>query len=116
MAEQYVERKSIAYHILAAPGEEKTVDIYKVSEGRKFVLERVQIAFPAAQYFELRVKIMRGLEQVKPTTGSYCGDGFVVTDTTKVEFGSGENIKVYYKNGSTTQYRECFVLIEGYEY
>jgi len=31
MEEQYVERKSIAYYVLAAPGEEKIVDVYKVS-------------------------------------------------------------------------------------
>jgi hypothetical protein len=116
MAEQHVERKSIAYYILAAPGEEKTVDVYKVSGGRKFVLERVQVAFPVGQFFELHVKIFRGLEQVKPTNGDYCGDGFVIADITKVEFGSGESVKVYYKNDSTTQYRECLVIIEGYEY
>jgi hypothetical protein len=114
MADKYVERKSISYRILAAPGETKEVAIYRVDAGYRFIIERVQVAFPVGSYFELHVKILRGLEQIKPTTGDYCGDGFVIADTTKVEVGSDETIKIWYKNDSTTQVRDALVIVEGY--
>jgi hypothetical protein len=114
VVEQYRERKSISYHLLATPGETGEVVVYNVDPGFKFTIERVQVAFPVGQYFELHVKIMRGLEQIKPTSGDYSGDGFVIADVTKVELGSGEPIKVWYKNDSTTANREALIIIEGY--
>jgi hypothetical protein len=114
MEKKYVERKSIAYRILAAPNETKEVAVYRVDAGYRFIIERVQVAFPVGTFFELHVKIMRGLEQVKPTSGDYCGDGFVIADTTRIEIGSDETIKVWYKNDSPNQIREALVLIEGY--
>jgi len=113
--ERYRERKSIAYFINALAGEENTVSVYKVSAGMKFYLERVTIYFQNGSAFELIVAIYRGLEQVKPTNGVYRADGGFVQDTTKVEFGSGEDVKVYYKNTNTTTARKALVLLEGYE-
>jgi len=113
--EGFKERKSISKLILASPGEEKTIDAYRVSGGKRFKLERVQVFFPLGSYFELEVKILRGSEQVKPTDGSYRGDGNVVVDVTGVWFGSDEHIKIWYKNNSSTDNRAATVLLEGFE-
>ena len=111
----YVERKSIHYLIQASPDEEATYEVYTVSPGKKFKLERVQIFFPLGTAFELQVKVFRGLEQIKPTTGYYCGDGNVMVDVTGVWFGSGETIKLWWKNTSSSDNRFATVLLEGYE-
>ena len=113
--ERYRERKSIAYFINASAGEERIVSVYNVSDGRKFYLERVTIYFQNNCAFELLVSVFRGLEQVKPTSGIYRADGGFVQDTTKVEFGSGEDVKVFYKNTNATTPRRALVLLEGYE-
>jgi len=113
--QKYRERKSITYFVNAAANEERTVNIYRVSAGKKFFLERVTIYFQNACAFELLIAIFRGLEKVKPTDGFYRADSGFVQDITKVEFRSDEEVKVYYKNLNTTTARKALVLIEGYE-
>jgi len=113
--EKYVERKSIHYFISASAGEEKTIDVFTVSPVKKFKLEKVQIFFPLGTAFELEVAIFRGLEQIKPTNGVYKGNGNVFVDTTGVWFGTGETVKLWYKNLSTTDVRQATVLLEGFE-
>lgn len=115
VVEEFIERKSIGYLISASPGEEAEVKIYRVSAGKIFKCERVQIYFPLGTFFELQVVIKRGLEPIKPTKGVYQGDGNPVLDVTGVEFGSDEEIRLWYKNLSTTDIRKAFVLIEGFE-
>ncbi len=111
----YRERRSAAYTIIASPNEENTIEIYKVSPAKKFKLERVQIAFPVGSAFELQIAVYRGLEKVKPTTGVYSGDGFVIADITGVEFYSGDSVKLWYKNLSSTDIKRAIVILEGYE-
>jgi len=113
--EVFIERKSIHYYISADPGEEKTVDVFTVSPGKKFKLEKVRVGFPSGTAFELEVSIFRGLEQVKPTDGVMRGDGMVLVDAVQVWFGAGESVKLHYKNVSPTATRKAVVIIEGYE-
>jgi len=113
--EEYKERKSIHVFIEAAIGEIKTKKIYTVSPGKKFKLERVRVFFDAGTNFELKVAIFRGLEQVKPTDGTYRGNNNTVIDTTAVWFGTGETIRVWWQNLSTTEVKRCTLLLEGYE-
>jgi len=112
---KYIARKSIHYFISASPGAEALVGVYKVSPGKRFKLERVQIFFEMGTAFELEVAIFRGLEQVKPTTGVYKGEGNVFVDVTGVWFGPGEEVKLWYKNLSTTDIRKATLLLEGFE-
>jgi len=113
--EKYVERKSAHLYISASPGVEEIIDAFTVSPGKKFKLERTFVFFPSGTAFELEVAVYRGHEKVKPTIGVYKGDGNSVEDKTAVWFGSGEPVKVWYKNLSTTDVRKCTVMLEGYE-
>jgi len=113
--ESHVERKSIHYFIDASPGEERIVDVFTVSPGKRFKLEKVSVFFPDETAFELEVAIFRALEQVKPTNGVYKGKGNTITDTTGVWFGTGEVVKLWYKNLNTTTARQGTALLEGFE-
>jgi len=110
-----VERKSIHYFISASPGEESFIEVYRVSAAKRFKLERVQIFFPLGTAFELEVAVYRGGEKIKPTDGTYRGDGNVMVDTTGVWFISDQTIRLWYKNLSDTDIRQATVLLEGYE-
>jgi len=113
--EALVERRSIHYFISASPGEETTINVFTVSPGKRFKLEKVSVFFPTGTNFELEVAIFRGLEQVKPTNGVYKGNGNTITDTTGVWFGTGEDVKLWYKNLNTTTARQGTALLEGFE-
>jgi len=104
---------SVAKKIVADAGSEGDVTIYVVEPARVFKLDEVQINFPPGQGFNLEISIFRGLSQVVPGKGVYCGDGCIIRDKSDEEFQSGERIMVHYKNNDTSSAQACFILLTG---
>ena len=104
---------SIAKYLSVSAGDEGEETVYTVEPARKFKTESVLVAFPPGTYFELEISIFRGIKQVAPHSGTYRGDACVIEDEFIEDIYSGERVIVKYKNNSSTETRECFILIRG---
>jgi len=107
------ERISIPYHLTAEAGAEGNVTIYTVPAARTLRSIEVSIAFPVGQYGELEISFYRGIMRVLPTQGAYTGDNMLFPTRAFAEWGTGESVKVHYKNTNSTEVREAYILVEG---
>jgi len=108
-----VEPISIPYYLSASGGAEGDVTLYKVQDGRSFLLKRSEFYFPAGTYFELELAIRHGIKQVVPLEGTHRGDNMAIFDQRPYTFLGGEEVKLYYKNLNATQVREASIVIHG---
>ncbi len=104
---------SITKYIIVNPGDSGEVIAYEVDPAKTFRTQSIYIAFPPGTYFDLELSIMRGIKQIAPYSGTYRGDASVIEDEFVDDISSGEHVIIKYKNNSTTQIREAFVIIRG---
>jgi len=108
-----VRRITVTYHITADPGASGRVAIFTVPGGRSFKHERTEVHFPVATYGELQLALYHGANKVMPYSGYWVGDNTVVVDESTAEWGPNADIVLYYKNTSTTDTHEAFIVITG---
>jgi len=104
---------TVSYYLTVSPGAEGEATVWKTPNGRTFNLVETHFHFPAGTYFELELKLMHGIVQVAPLTGTHRGDNMTVVDRNTAEYRSGESINTAYKNLNTTQTREAQIVIHG---
>jgi len=109
-----VRRFSIVYKLTADPGASGEIVIYEVEPAYRFKTESVYIAFPAGTYGELEVAVYRGINQIAPSKGVYCGDNMVIEDEFVEDISSGERVILKYRNLNTTQVREAYIVVRGF--
>jgi len=109
-------RISIPYYLEAAGGAEGTISIYRVSAGYKAKNIETNVFFPIGNYGELQIAFYRGIKQQLPSKGVYSGDGYLATDTSDAEWGSDEDIILWYKNLNATETRIAFILMKLEEF
>jgi len=104
---------SIPYHLTAGPGAEGFETIYTVLGGKRLKVTLVHIAFPIDTTGKLGVALYYGLRKVYPKDGLIRGDNMTWVDEVKLEWGSGDPVKLYYKNDDTATSKEAYVKLEG---
>jgi len=95
------------------PGTKGEYEIYTVPEARKLKLGKVKLYFPVGTNFELRIKVLWGVREIRPTEGYYAGDGNWVIATAEEEYYSGSKIRLYYENTSASETKKVFYHLEG---
>lgn len=104
---------SIAYSLTAAANANSTTTIFTVPAACTFRVTSVYIHFPAGTYYELQLRLLRGIQQIAPYSGYYVGDASVIEDEDVSDLASGDHLNVYYKNTSSTQTRQAFIIVRG---
>ena len=104
---------SIAYYLSASAGAESDVVLYTVEAARKFITKSVYVHFPPGTYFELELGIYRGIRKIAPYKGVYRGDANVIEDEFIEDISSAERVILHYKNNSSTEVREAFIIVRG---
>jgi len=103
---------SISYHLSASPATTGTTNLYRVPGGKRLKVLCTNITFPSASDYELHVAFYRGIKKQLPTEGDYIGDDTRTHDNTIAEWGTDENVILWYKNDSTTATKDCDILLE----
>jgi len=104
---------TISYHLVAAANTEADVSIYTVPPAQKLIIKRVQIYFPAGTYGELELYFKYGVMKVYPKSGVIKGDNYCHNKETNLEYYSGDQVVIHYKNINTTEERQAFIDLEG---
>jgi len=104
---------TISYHLVASPGTEADVSIYTVPPDQKLVVKRVQIYCPSGTFGELEIYFKYGVMKVYPKSGVIKGDNYTHEKSTNLEYYSGDNVVIHYKNVNTLEERQAFIDLEG---
>ena len=104
---------SIGKYISVDANTEEDVLLYTVEAARTFKTASVYVAFPAGSFCDLQVTIMRGIKQIAPGEGYYCGDNNVIEDEFIEDISSAERVIVHVKNTNTSEVRDVYVLVRG---
>jgi len=104
---------TIPYHLSASPTTEAKVSIYKIPPAKRFILTKIEVAFPVGTYGELEIALYRGHMRLWPEERNVTGDDVHYVKELRWEFDSGSEILLYYKNVNTTQVRDAFIVLEG---
>jgi len=105
--------KPLSYRLSAAPDAEGFVAIYTVKPGQRYRAKRIRVHFPSGTAGELRVALYYGAMKVAPETDYYSGDDFTYENGIDVTYFSGDPVRIWYKNTSTTAYRYADIEIAG---
>jgi len=104
---------SIPYHLTAAAGESGFKTLYTVLGGKRLHVTRATVAFPVGTYGELEVALYYGMLRVWPEDANLKGDNMSFEKDVDLWWGSGDPVRLYFKNANATEQRECYVNLEG---
>jgi hypothetical protein len=105
-------KKVIAYSGTQIHGTTSTLDIWLVPAGQNFKIEEMQVIFGSGVDFDLEIALYHGPKQVIPEVNTIVGLSGRIPIKCEWTWGSGENIKLYVKNNSTTNdYKYSVILI-----
>lgn len=105
---------TVPYHLIADAGAEGDVEVWTVPSGRRFVVEKITVLFPAGVYGELHLYLKMGAEKAFPDTGDITGDNvLLVFETRQLVYESGSKLVIHYENDNTTETREAFIYVTG---
>jgi len=106
-------RISIPYYLRADPATKDFVTIYTIPKGKKAVLKKITIRFPAGTNGELRLALYYGHMKVAPETPYWNGNDVRFIETLNIPYWSQDPVLLWYENVNTTAIRESSILIEA---
>ena len=95
------------------PGASGEFTIYTVPGARRLKLAKVKLYFPVGTNFELKIQVLWGNKEVRPTEGYYRGDGNWVIAVAEEVYSSGDKIRLKYENTSATETKRVYYHLEG---
>jgi len=104
---------SASLHLVASPGQEGEVELYKVPSASTLRSLSLNIHFPVGTLGDLELALRHGLFQLMPARGRYTGDGTVIVDNSDGKWWSDESVRLYFKNTNTAENREAYILLEA---
>jgi hypothetical protein len=105
-------KKVLAYSGSISPSATITENVYTIPAGQNFKIEEMQVIFGSGVDFDLEIALYHGPKQVIPEDGVIVGSSGRIPIKCEWTWGSGESIKLYVKNNSTTNdYKYSVILI-----
>jgi len=111
-----MEEISVSAVITRAASTTTRETIYIVPGGQKLRVTKLIVHFPSGSNFELEIALYRGEFQAVPRSGTIRGDDAVIEVTSKYDFDSDSNVRIYGKNNSATTTHQALVTVEGILY
>ena len=102
---------TIPYHITVSAGDSGFETIFTVPAGKRITILKTQIKFPSGTNGELLLALYYGNTRVSPYTNYWVGDDVLFVDEMRSTYQGGDSIVLYYRNTSTTESKEAYLLI-----
>jgi len=113
MEEGRREKVSIPYRLVVGAGLKGEAIIYTAPAGAILHIKKVRVHFPAGVAGELHIALRYGNLKVWPATDYANGDDVTIEDEVDLRYFSGDPIRLWYENISTTEPRSVDIKLEG---
>jgi hypothetical protein len=106
-------KKVIAYSGSVSPNTTTTENIYTIPTGMRFKIEKLNVVYGTNVDFDLEVALYHGDKQVIPESDTIKGPSGRIPIECDWTWSSGEKIKLYLKNSSSTNTYKYSVILIG---